>query len=125
MRFSMRRQGFHLMSNEVVVCIKRVGKPAEFVMIEDSNEVLRDIIGGHFSGVHFGAYLPAFRSLPLMLLCHDEGKLLQLPPNFFFGPDLIVGDCVILRYSDDGETVSLDLETIALLNRFFTFTYSF
>lgn len=100
----------------VKVWYKQVGKPVELCCIEDSSKVLEQLIGGHFSGYHLCSYNSLFNNLPLMVLCHDTGKLIGLPYNFSIGLEPIVGNAVIVRYDCRGETVDLTAADIELLN---------
>lgn len=95
------------MPNNVKVCIKFVDSAFEICDIADDARVFRDIIGGHFSGYHLSSFHSGFAGQPLMVLCHDEGKLIGLPINFFIGAEPIVGNALIVRYDACGDTVDL------------------
>ena len=42
------------------------------------------------------------------LWCNEEGKLLNLPPNQFYGDDMICGQFFVARSNRDGKLVNLN-----------------
>ena len=73
--------------------IKRPGQPAFTRQIENTLSDFQQLVGGHIETV----YLPG----RIIMIVNEEGKLMNLKPNFRMGNDLIVGPAVFL--SSDGE----------------------
>ena len=73
--------------------IKNPGQPAFIRQIDNELSALQDLVGGYIQTV----YLPH----GVIMIVNEEGKLMNLKPNFRFGNDLIVGTAVFV--SADGE----------------------
>ena len=73
--------------------IKNPGQPAFIRQIDNELSALQDLVGGYIQTV----YLPH----GVIMIVNEEGKLMNLKPNFRFGNDLIVGTAVFV--STDGE----------------------
>ncbi len=76
------------------VVVKKVGKAAEVVEIENTLNAYQEAVGGHFQTVPFGALFVNFASCGkgdmeeakaiegVILLCDEEGMLKNSPINF-------------------------------------------
>lgn len=81
------------------VIIKEVGKLPQIQNIENTLEVLKELVGGYIEVVRM--------SDDILMICNEEGKLQGLPPNFSTGYDVIVGTVVFVSF--DGEEDFTDL----------------
>lgn len=58
------------------------------------------------------------------IICHDEGKLLQYPPNRVWvdengeALDIFCGNILVVRHNDEGEFTSILPKDIAVINKF-------
>lgn len=73
--------------------IKRPGQPAFTREIENTLKALQDLVDGHIETV----LLPG----GVCMIVNDAGKLLDFPPNFRLGNDLIVGTAVFVGVSGE------------------------
>lgn len=73
--------------------IKRPGQPAFTREIENTLKALQDLVDGHIETV----LLPG----RICMIVNDAGKLLDFPPNFRLGNDLIVGTAVFVGVSGE------------------------
>lgn len=73
--------------------IKNPGQPAFTRQIDNELSALQDLVGGYIQTV----YLPH----GVIMIVNEEGKLMNLKPNFRLEHDLIVGTAVFV--SADGE----------------------
>lgn len=73
--------------------IKRPGQPAFTREIENKLKAFQDLVGGHIETV----LLPG----GVCMIVNDAGKLLDFPPNFRLGNDLIVGTAVFVGVSGE------------------------
>ena len=76
------------MSDMMRVLVKEPGKAAEEREIPNTLEALQGIVGGYIES------LQPFEDGALIV--NEEGKLMGLPPNFWFCGDLIVGTAVMV-----------------------------
>ena len=80
------------------IVVKKVGEKPEVREIEDNLEAFKEIVGGYKEIA--GGYIECVtlthnvfsRLYNVICVCNEEGKLMGLPGNFFFGLDVIVGD---------------------------------
>lgn len=78
---------------KIKVLIKEPGEELQACEIPDTLEEFQRIVAGAIEVLHFGEkYAP---------VCNEEGKLLDLPGNFFFGNDLIVGTAFFAETSGE------------------------
>lgn len=76
------------------VIVKKAGKKEfEKIEISGSLESLKEIVGGYIEVVPFAENI--------LMICNEEGKLLELKPNFIYCGDVICGD--VLFCSFEGE----------------------
>lgn len=61
------------------------------------------------------------------LICHDEGKILHLPPNraLYYDAggkdtiyDFVAGNCLCVRHNDEGDFTSILDEDISIIQKF-------
>lgn len=81
--------------DKIEVIVKEPGKPMYKKMIRNELEEFQDIVEG------FIETIPVDRGGRVGLICNEEGKLLDLPPNFIIGSDIIMGNAVFVGV--DGE----------------------
>lgn len=75
----------------LVIIVKEPGKAPEEREIKGDLESLKEIVGGYIEMVT----LP--RSIGLVMVCNEEGKLKGMLPNFPLGFDMIVGTVFFSR----------------------------
>jgi len=87
------------------VVVVKPGQSPEVVEIANTLQALQGAVGGYIETV----------SLPngLILICNEEGKLLNLPANRKLGYDYIAGDFLVTAGNDEGDFVSLSDAQIA------------
>lgn len=89
----------------IKVIVKKPGKSPYEAFIKNELKEYQAIVGGYIEVVPYNNFL---------LVCNEEGKLLSLTPNFFFGNDLICG--TVFFVAEDGENfASLDDKQIKYL----------
>ena len=66
------------------IVIKRPAEKPEVCEIQGTLENLMEIVGGYIECVNIVDNI--------LCVCNEEGKLMELPPNFVFNGDMIVGD---------------------------------
>lgn len=74
------------------ILLKRFGREPEERIIENTLRAKQLLVGGLIEVVPYE---------DLLLICNEEGKLLDLPPNLLFDYDYIAGDCFLV--GDDFE----------------------
>ncbi len=90
--------------NEIKVLLKRVGKDPVVKIIPNTLQAKQKLVGGLIEVVPYEDAL---------LICNEEGKILNMKPNLSFDYDYIAGDCFII--GDDyehGDFKSLTKEQI-------------
>ena len=75
------------------VLLKRVGEEPEVLIIENTLEAKQEIVDGLIEVVPINE--------KILIICNEEGKLLDLEPNLLFDYDYIAGDCFFV--GDDYE----------------------
>ena len=81
------------MKQYIRVIIKQPGEPGMEMMIENSLKELQRIVGGYIQVIQPMQHLA--------VIVNEEGKLMDLPPNIFYGGDLLVGTIIFVGV--DGE----------------------
>ena len=100
---------------KVRVLVKEPGKLSEVREIENTLEAFQTIVGGHIEALRIRDDLCCY--------VNEEGKLLNMRPNFVIGRqyvskvDIIVGPAVFFRSDDEGNEVNLTLTDILYLDR--------
>lgn len=103
------------MNNEYKILYKKVGKEPIVTTVEDTLEAKQKLVGGLIEIVSLDENT--------LLVCNEEGKILNMPPNLLFDYDYIAGDCFLIGddYKNNGEYRSLTDDEIikytAELNR--------
>jgi hypothetical protein len=80
----------------MTVVIKKPGKSAELAEIAHELKAYQEIVGGYIEIVPVGP--------SLMMVCNEEGKLLNLPLNFVWNDDAIAG--TVFFCSRDAEDIT-------------------
>lgn len=73
------------MSKDLRVLVKRVGREPTIEFIKDTLKAKQELVGGLIEVVSYND--------EILLICNEEGKLFNLPPNLAFDYDYIAGDC--------------------------------
>ncbi|WP_293997672.1 DUF3846 domain-containing protein [uncultured Megasphaera sp.] len=77
----------------MLVVMKRPGKPARIGQIANTLEEMQRIVGGYI------------QMIPLdndyMMICNEEGKLMNMQPNIWWLNDKIVGPIIIARQNGE------------------------
>lgn len=94
------------------VAIIENGKTPYMKEIPNTLEALKDIVKGYIEMIR----LPF--NYDLVLICNEEGKLLNLPPTLNLGYDIIHGDFLIAKDVGFGHVGSLTPENIEELNNY-------
>lgn len=88
------------------IVVKKVGQRPEFKEIKNELGEFQKIVGG---------YIQAFQVLDNVLcVCNEEGKLMELEPNFIFNRDIIVGD-VFFCAAGEEDFESLNPEQVEMI----------
>lgn len=78
---------------------------------------LQDLVGGYIELVH----LPE----NIIMVCNEEGKMMNLPVNFVLRGDRIAGNVIFLSSDNDGEFIGLtEVQSTEVLNWFNTNMYN-
>ena len=86
------------------ILYKEPGKPCEVKEIENTLEVMQELVGGLIEVVCWD---------DVLLIFNEEGKLMNLEPNLMFEFDYIAGNCLIVGDDfENGEFKSLTDEEI-------------
>ena len=75
------------------IVVKKAGQQPEIKEIENELHTMQEIVGGYIQCI----------SLPenIFCVCNEEGKLMNLPPNFVYNTDVIVGDVFFCAASEE------------------------
>jgi uncharacterized protein (DUF736 family) len=93
------------MSDPLTVLFYAVGREATQVSIPNSLEALQGLVGGDIESLHL------FDGV--CLICNEEGKIHNLPPNRLVRGDVIVGDFFLTTANEDGDYVDLTPEQLS------------
>lgn len=69
------------------ILYKEVGKVPEIKIIDDTLKAKQDLVGGLIEVIPYNN---------LLIICNEEGKINNLPPNLVFDYDYIAGNCFIV-----------------------------
>lgn len=91
------------------VIYKEPGNEPRTMVIPNELKVLQDLVGGHIETLKIADNV--------VMIFNEEGKLLDLAPNFFVGAiaDVILGP-VIITGEDGDEFTSLSEDNIAFIS---------
>ena len=81
------------MSKNLKVMVKKVGKQPTVETIENTLKSKQQLVNGLIEIVPYND--------EILIVCNEEGKLLNMPPNLIFDYDYIAGDCFFV--GDDYE----------------------
>lgn len=81
------------MKNKLRILLKKVGEKPVDTFVEDTLEAKQKLVGGLIEVVPLD---------DVLLVCNEEGKILNMQPNLLFDYDYIAGDCFVI--GDDYET---------------------
>lgn len=89
------------MNNAYRILYKKVGKEPVVTTVKDTLEAKQKLVGGLIEIVALDENI--------LLICNEEGKVLNMPPNLLFDYDYIAGDCFLIgdNYKNKGEYRSL------------------
>lgn len=91
--------------NELRILLKKVGKNPEVMNIENTLKAKQKLVNGLIEVVPI--------TDEILLICNEEGKLNNLPPNLLFDYDYIAGDCFFIGDDfENGDFKSLTDEQI-------------
>lgn len=77
---------------KVKILYKKVGEESRVLEVENTLEAKQALVGGLIEVVSYD---------DVLLICNEEGKVLNMPPNLLFDYDYIAGDCFLI--GDDYE----------------------
>lgn len=98
------------MEKNIVIGVKKPGEQVEFVNTTGELKELQNIVGGYVETFPFKNGIRCW--------CNEEGKIHNLPPNFYFCGDCIVGTVFFSR-DDDCDIASLTSDDCAYLKLIF------
>ena len=81
------------------IVIKKPGQPAEARNVPNTLEQWQMLVGGYIETMTL--------SEDLILICNEEGQLLNLEPNFKYYNSIILGPVVFVGIKDD-EFIDID-----------------
>ena len=96
----------------IKVLVKKVGEPFKLMEIEDTLENMQGLVGG---------YLEVFKlkNCTSTMWINEEGKLMNLPINFWVPGDVIVGDVFFTGADEQGDIASITDEQVVEVLRYF------
>lgn len=101
------------MEEKIRVIFKAPGQNQKQIELEDSFESLQNAVGGYIECIR-----PIKTDFNIVLICNEEGKLLDLEPNLFISNnDIVVGNCLFAG-TDGEEIISLNFEQIKKIQNF-------
>lgn len=80
-------------NEKLKILYKKVAETPEVMMIEDTLEEKQKLVGGLIEVVSYDE--------DIVLVCNEEGKILNMQPNLLFDYDYIAGNCFFV--GDDFE----------------------
>ena len=90
---------------ELKIVLKKVGEEPEVMNIENTLEAKQKLVDGWIEVVSV--------TEDILLVCNEEGKLDNRPPNLLFDYDYIAGDCFFIGDDyENGDFKSLTDEQI-------------
>ncbi len=93
------------MAKDLKVLLKEVGKDPIVKLVEDTLEAKQELVGGLIEVVVYDD--------EILLVCNEEGKILNMKPNLAFDYDYIAGDCFFIGDDfENGDFKSLTDEQI-------------
>ena len=80
------------MNKKLRILLKKVGEKPIDTFVEDTLEAKQKLVGGLIEVVPLA---------DVLLVCNEEGKILNMQPNLIFDYDYFAGDCFVI--GDDYE----------------------
>lgn len=74
-------------NKKIRILYKEVGKEPQIMFIDNTLEVKQKLVGGLIEVVPYE---------DVLIICNEEGKLLNMPPNLVFEYDYIAGNCFVI-----------------------------
>ena len=91
--------------NKIKIVLKKVGKEPEVIDIENTLDAKQELVDGLIEVARV--------TDDILLICNEEGKIDNLPPNLLFDYDYIAGDCFFIGDDyENGDFKSLTDEQI-------------
>lgn len=96
------------------VLYKPVGKAPYIKVVPDDYKEFQKIVGGVYSGYYVKSFIRDQTGVlsDVMLLCHDEGKLIGLPFNCYIGLEPLVGPILFVAHDNEGNVIDITYEQI-------------
>lgn len=89
---------------KIRVLFKAVGQPAKVMTIPNTLKAKQKLVGGLIEVVQYD---------DVLLVCNDEGKILNMPPNLVFECDYVAGNCFVIGDDyENGDFRSLTFDEI-------------
>lgn len=89
---------------KIRILFKAVGQPAKMVTIPNTLRAKQRLVGGLIEVVQYE---------DVLLVCNEEGKISNMPPNLVFDYDYIAGNCFVIGDDyENGDFRSLTLDEI-------------
>ena len=70
--------------NKIKILYKEIEKEPKIMEIEDKLEIMQELVDGLIEIIPYN---------DVLIVCNDEGKLLNMKPNILFDYDYIAGNC--------------------------------
>lgn len=74
-------------NKKIRILYKEVGKEPQIMFIENTLETKQKLVGGLIEVVPYD---------DVLIICNEEGKILNMPPNLVFEYDYIAGNCFVI-----------------------------
>ena len=74
-------------NKKIRILYKEVGKEPQIMFIENTLEAKQKLVGGLIEVVPYE---------DVLIICNEEGKILNMPPNLVFEYDYIAGNCFVI-----------------------------
>lgn len=91
--------------------VVKPGVQPEVMEVHNSLDTFKGIVGGYIEVVHIGE--------GVLLVCNEEGKILDLKPNRRVGYDTICGDFVLVGYNGGSDFISLTDDQVDYCSKLF------
>ena len=75
---------------KIRILYKEIGKAPKMMTIDNTLKAKQKLVGGLIEVVQYDENV--------VLVCNEEGKLLNMPPNLIFDYDYIAGNCFVIGY---------------------------
>lgn len=89
------------------VVVKEPNKTGTIEQVTNELETFNNLVGGYIECLNIKDNL--------ILVCNEEGKLMDLEPNLYFNNDTVVGTVVFVEFNRDGDFVGLSDNSIEYL----------